>query len=96
VAVVTGDFSPNEAQSLLAAINYDADVTWNQATSLSKKDNIGNLIIAAFSLIGILLVIALVIGFAFGGLRVLLQRFFPNRWFARADDVDIIRLNLRR
>jgi hypothetical protein len=96
VAVVTGDSSPSEAQSLLAAINYDADVTWNQATSVSKRENIGNLIIAAFSLIGILLVIALVIGFAFGGVRVLLQKFFPNRWFSRADDVDIIRLNLRR
>ncbi|HYN15181.1 MAG TPA: DUF6599 family protein [Terriglobales bacterium] len=96
VAVVTGDVSQSEAQSLLAAISYDADVTWNQATSLSKKDNIGNLIIAAFTLIGILMLIALVIGFAFGGLRVLLQRFFPNRWFGRPEDVEIIQLNLPR
>jgi hypothetical protein len=96
VAVVTGNISASDAQSLLAAISYDADVTWNEATSLSKKDNIGNLIIAAFSLIGILILIALAIGFAFGGLRVLLRRMFPNRWFARSDDVDIIRLNLPR
>jgi hypothetical protein len=96
VAVVIGNVSASEAQSLLASISYDADVTWNEATSLSKRENIGNLIIAAFSLIGILILIALVIGFAFGGVRVLLKRFFPNRWFARADDVDIIRLNLPR
>jgi len=96
VAVVSGDVSSGEAQSLLGAISYDADVTWNQATSLSKKENIGNLIIAAFTLIGILMLIALVIGFAFGGLRVLLQRFFPTRWFGRPEDVEIIRLNLRR
>ncbi len=96
VAVVTGNVLRSEAQSLLAAISYDADVTWNEATSLSKKDNIGNLIMAAFTLIGILMLIALVIGFAFGGLRVLLQRFFPNRWFARPHDVEIIRLNLPR
>jgi len=96
VAVVTGNVSQSEAQSLLAAISYDADVTWNEATFLRKKDNIGNLIIAAFMLIGILLLIALAVGFAFGGLRVLLQRFFPNRWFGRPEDVEIIRLNLPR
>jgi hypothetical protein len=96
VAVVTGDVSQSQAQSLLASISYDADVTWNEATSLSKKDNIGNLIIAAFTLIGILMLIALAIGFAFGGLRVLLQRLFPNRWFDRSEDVEIIRLNLPR
>jgi len=96
VAVVTGDFSPSEARSLMAVINYDADVTWNQATSLAKKDNIGNLIMAAFALVGVLILIALVIGLAFGGLRVLLQRFFPNRWFNRPEDVEIIRLNLPR
>jgi len=96
VAVVTGDVSRGEAQPLLAAISYDADVTWNQPTSLSKKNNIGNLIMAAFTLIGVLLLIALGIGLAFGGLRVLLQRFFPNRWFDRQEDVEIIRLNLPR
>ena len=96
VAVVTGDVSASEAQSLLATISYDADVTWNQATSLSKRDNIGNLIIAAFMLIGMLMLIALVIGFAFGGLRMLAQKFFPTRWFGRPEDVEIIRLNLPR
>jgi len=96
VAVVTGSVSPSEAQSLLAAISYDADVTWNQATALSKKDNIGNLIMAAFALVGVLILIALVIGLAFGGMRLLLQKFFPNRWFARPEDVEIIRLNLPR
>jgi len=96
VAVATGSVSESEAQSLLAAISYDADVTWNQATSLRKKDNIGNLIIAAFLLIGILLLIALGLGLAFGGFRLLMQRFFPNRWFNRPEDVEIIRLNLPR
>jgi len=89
VVVVTGSVSSSEAQSLLAAISYDADVTWNQATSLRKKDNIGNLIIAAFMLIGILLLIALGLGLAFGGFRLLMQRLFPK-------DVEIIRLNLPR
>jgi hypothetical protein len=96
LAVITGDISSSEAQGLLAAVNYDADVTWNEATSLSKRDNIGNLIIAAFTLIGVLMLIALALGLAFGGVRVLLQRFFPNRSFDRPEDVEFIRLNLPR
>ena len=92
VAVVTGNASQSEAQSLLAAISYDADVTWNQATSINKRDNIGNLIIAAFSLIGVLILILLFAGLAFGGVRLLWQRLLPNR----TDNVEIIRLNLPR
>jgi len=96
VALVTGDISEKEAKSLLAAINYEADVTWNEATSLSKRDNIGNLIVNVFVLIGILLLFALMMGVMFGGVRVVLKRLFPNRVFDRPEDVEIIRLNLRQ
>ena len=94
VAVVMGSISEGEAKSLLASISYDAEVTWNENTFLGKRDNIGNLIIAAFMLIGILLAVALVTGFAYGGLRILAQRFFPNRVFGQR--ADIIRLDLER
>ncbi len=96
VVVATGDISPSETKSLLASVNYEADVTWNEATSLAKKDNIGNLIINIFLLIGILLLFALVLGIMFGGARVVLKRLFPDRVFDRPEDVEIIRLNLRQ
>ena len=95
VALVTGDISPKEAKSLLAAVNYEADVTWNEATSLSKRDNIGNLIVNIFVLVGMVLLFALVLGVMFGGVRVVLKRIFPDRVFDRPEDVEIIRLNLR-
>ena len=96
VALVTGDISSKEAKSLLAAVNYEADVTWNEATSLSKRDNIGNLIVNIFVLIGVVLLFALVLGVMFGGVRVVLKRIFPDRVFDRPEDVEIIRLNLRQ
>lgn len=95
VAVVSGDISAKEAKSLLAAVNYEADVTWNEATFLSKRDNIGNLIVNIFVLIGVVLLFALVLGVMFGGVRVVLKRIFPDRFFDRPEDVEIIRLNLR-
>jgi hypothetical protein len=95
VVLITGDASPSEAHSLLSAVNYEADVTWNEATYLTRKDNIGNLIIAALTLCGILILFALALGFAFGGLRVLLQRVMPGRVFSD-EDRNFIRLNLPR
>ena len=94
LAVVSGDISSSEAKSLLASVNYDAEVTWNENTFLGKKNNIANLIVNIIFLVGILIGIAFVIGIAFGGVRVLLKRLYPNRVFDRREDVEIIRLHL--
>ena len=93
VALVAGEVSPAEAKSLLDQVNYDADVTWNERT-YTARDNIGNLVIGAFTLIGVLLLFTLVIGIFFGGLRVVAKRLFPNRVFDRPQDVEIIQLHL--
>ena len=95
VAVIDGNVPADEAQSLLAAVNYDANVTWSQPTRLNPKDNIGNLIIGIFVLIGFIVLLALILGFAFGGVRILTKKLFPDKVFDRPEDVEIIRLNLK-
>ena len=95
VAVVNGSVPESEAQSLLGSVNYDAEVTWNQATKFDPRNNIGNLIIGIFMLIGAILLVALIFGFAFGGIRIVAKKLFPNRVFDRPEDVEIIRLNLK-
>ena len=94
VVVASGPFSESEATSLLAAVNYDASVTWNENTFLSKRDNIGNLVWNALVLCGILMGFALVAGFAFGGFRILVKRLFPERIFDRRGEMEFISLNL--
>jgi len=95
VALVTAPASEKEALALLAAVNYDPEITWNERTP-GPGDNIGSLLIAIFGLIGVVLSFALVSGLAFGGLRVVAKRLYPDRWFDRSKDVDIIQLNLRQ
>jgi len=95
LAVVSGEVSPSEAKSLLASVNYEADVTYNEPTFLTKKDNIGNLIVAVFGLIGFILAVAIGLGIAFGGVRVVLKRLYPDRFFDRPEDTGVITLNLR-
>jgi hypothetical protein len=94
VDVVTGPVNSSEARDLLNSVNYEAEVTWNEATSLSKRDNIGNLILAVFALIGIILLISLIFGIFFGGVRVLAKRFFPQKVFDRPEAMEIIQLHL--
>jgi hypothetical protein len=73
VAVVLTPADPDAAERLLARVKYEALVTLNQWVP-SHKDNIGNLVINAFVLIGILLGFSVVSGLAFGGLRAFRRR----------------------
>jgi hypothetical protein len=94
VAVVSG-IPDGEAQELLARVNYDADVTWNQPTKLNPTEDRASFIIAEVLLVLIVLAIAMVIGLIFGGSRMIARRLFPNRDIHRPDEVEIIRLNLK-
>ncbi len=95
VAIVTGAITPREAKSLLASVNYDPEVTWNQRTGLSPHDNVGSLLVGVVVLTGVILGLMLVAGIAFGGIRIVAKRLFPDRVFDRSQDVEIIELHLK-
>jgi len=95
VAAVNGSIPADEAQSLLASVNYDADVTWNQPTKLKPDEDRGGFVVALVLLCVIAVLAALIFGFAFGGIRILISRLFPNKVFNRPESADIIRLNLK-
>jgi hypothetical protein len=94
VVVASGPLSPSEATALLASVNYDADVTWNENTSFSKKDNLANLLVNIILLCGILMGLALVAGIAFGGIRIMVKYFMPERVFDRPEGMEFISLHL--
>ena len=94
VVWVSGAGSSADAQMLAESVKYDARITWNEPNPLSKRENVGNLIVAALALAGIVLLMSLVAGLAFGGLRLLMKRLYPDKVFDRSEDVEIIRLHL--
>ena len=94
VVWVSGAASPADAQALAESVKYDASVTWNEPNPFSKRENVGGLVVAALALAGIVLLISLVAGVAFGGFRILMKRLYPDRVFDRSQDVEIIRLHL--
>jgi hypothetical protein len=94
LVIASGSLSQNEGKSLLAAVNYDADVTWNENTYLTKKDNLANLLVNIIILCGILILFAAVAGVAFGGIRIFIRRVLPERVFNEPERGDFISLHL--
>ena len=89
IVIAAGPLSKSEARSLITSISYDADVTWNENTYVSKKDNLANFLFNA-----IVVGLALVAGVAFGGLRLIVKRFFPDSVFDRREAMEFISLHL--
>jgi len=73
VAVIAPPANPDDAERLLALVRYEPTITWNERVP-TRKDNIGNLVINAFQLTGILLVFCAIAGLSYGGLRAILRR----------------------
>ena len=94
LVIASGSLSQNEGKSLLAAVNYDANVTWNENTYLTKKDNLANLLVNIIILCGILILFAAVAGVAFGGIRLFIRRILPERVFDEPERGDFISLHL--
>ena len=94
VVVAAGPLSQTEAKSLLASVNYDANVTWNENTYFTKRDNIANLLVSVIMLCFVVIGLALVAGVAYGGIRILARRLFPQLGLIRAEDRDFTALNL--
>jgi hypothetical protein len=94
IVIASGPLSKSEARSLISSVSYDADVTWNENTYVSKKDNLANFLFNAIILCGIVGGLAIIAGIAFGGIRILLRRLFPDTIFDRRQAAEFISLHL--
>jgi hypothetical protein len=94
LVIVSGTVSTDDAKLLLASVNYDADVTWNQNTYFNPRNNVASLIVNVILLAGIIIGISIGAGLAFGGFRLVIKRLFPDRVFDRPEQTEIIALHL--
>jgi hypothetical protein len=94
IAVATGPVAENDAKSLLGMVNWEASVTWNQASDNQQVRDLYTLILNIVILAGILGGLAIVAGIAFGGIRILMKRWYPDRVFDRPEQMEFISLRL--
>ena len=95
VALTSGNFSGAEAQSLLAQIKYQADVTWNRGGDRSKIEikNAAAMLLGIAYLTAIIAACALLLASFLGGGRALL-RIMRGKPASSVYDEDFISLKL--
>ncbi len=92
--LVLSPSSVEYAQSLRDAVGYETQVTWNEAGQTATDPPITSIMVKIFIGTGVFMVAALVLGIAFGGVRVVTKRFFPGKVFDRPNQMEVLQLGL--
>jgi len=92
--LVLSPSSAEYAQNLRDAVGYETQVTWNEASQVATDPPITSIMVKIFIGTGVFMVAALVLGIAFGGVRVVTKRFFPGKVFDRPNQMEVLQLGL--
>lgn len=94
LSLVLSPLSEQAAQQLRNEINYGTQVTWNEPSHTLTDPPwilvLKNIFLGTFAFCGL----ALVLGLAFGGVRILTKRLFPGKVFDRPEDMEVLQLGL--
>lgn len=94
VAFVASPASPDEAERLLAKVQYSVEITMTPHENPNRHDNLGNLILDIVLLCLVLAVLMIVGGILVAGARIAAGRYAPSSIFAAPDDSGMTRLDI--
>jgi hypothetical protein len=94
VAVVVGAESRDAANKILDQVGYESAVTWDEPKSSYTEPGIGPMIVGAFMGTGAIMMLAIAAGIGFGGFRLLVKIFLPNKVFDRDKQIEILQLGI--
>lgn len=94
LSIVLAPTSEAYAARLRNAVNYETQVTWNEASQTATDPPITTTLVKIIMGTGVLMVMAVVFGVAFGGLRVITKRLFPGKVFDRPEQMEVLQLGL--
>jgi hypothetical protein len=82
------------AETLHSSVRYETVVTQNEPHQTVTDPPILTTVAKIFIATGVFMVIAVVLGVAFGGVRLLAKIFFPGKVFDRPEQMDVLQLGL--
>jgi hypothetical protein len=94
LAIVLSPSSAAYASRVREAVNYETQVTWNEPTHTITDPPITSVLVKIIMATGAFMLVAIVFGVAFGGVRVLMKKFFPGKVFDRPEQMDVLQLGL--
>ena len=94
LSLVLSPASEAVAADLRNRIDYGTEVTWNEGSHTLTDPPwvvvLKNIFLGTFAFCGL----AIVLGLAFGGIRVLTKRVLPGKVFDRPEDMEVLQLGL--
>ncbi len=94
LSIVLSPSSPEFAARLRDAANYETQVTWNEASQVATDPPITSTLVKIIMATGVFMVAAIVLGIAFGGVRIITKRLFPGKVFDRPNQMEVLQLGL--
>jgi len=94
IAVIAGAPSRKAANKVLDQVGYESNVTWDEPKQSYTEPSINNMIVEAFLGTGAIMVFAVAAGIGFGGIRILVKIFLPNKVFDREKQMEILQLGI--
>ncbi|MFZ0882144.1 MAG: DUF6599 family protein [Candidatus Acidiferrales bacterium] len=94
LAIVSGARTVEEANKLFDQIQSGTEVTWNEPTFQFKEPPISTMIVGAIIGTGVICCFALISGLAFGGFRLVVKRWLPDKVFDRSSEMQVLQLGL--
>jgi hypothetical protein len=94
LAIVLSPSNADYANRVRNAVNYETQVTWNEPTHTITDPPITTVLAKIIIATGVFMLVAIVFGIAFGGVRVLMKALFPGKIFDRPEQMDVLQLGL--
>ncbi len=94
LSLVLGPSSAAYGDALRSAVNYETQVTPNEPHQTVTDPPLLSAIAKIFIGTGVFMLVAVVLGVAFGGVRILAKIFFPGKVFDRPEQMDVLQLGL--
>jgi hypothetical protein len=94
LSIVLAPTSAEYAEKLRGSVNYETQVTWNEARQTATDPPILSTVAKIFIATGVFMVVTVAIGIAFGGVRIITKRLFPGKVFDRKDQIEVLQLGL--
>jgi hypothetical protein len=94
IAVVAGAPSRQAANKILDQVGYQSNVTWDEPKQTLTEPGINSMIVEAFVGTGAIMLFAVAAGIGFGGVRILVKLFLPNKIFDREKQIEILQLGI--
>jgi hypothetical protein len=94
LSIVLAPTSAEYAEKLRGAVNYETQVTWNEPSTTATDPPITSTLVKIIIATGVFMMMAIVLGIAFGGVRVITKRLFPGKVFDRPAQMEVLQLGL--